>query len=109
MDLVGKFIRVKTTTKDDVFGECLYQITDETQSDSSGTIKNKCVLLGGSGTAARPGMMVFDSLSVIEKNISDGITTLVDENTAEKLVAHYKKQADLGQAPRIGSGVEWDV
>ena len=109
MDLVGKFIRVKTKTQEDVFGECLYHITGETQKDSKGNLKNKCILLGGSGTAARPGMVVFDELSVIEKNISDGITTLVDENDAEKLVAHYKKQADLGQTPMMGTGIEVDV
>ena len=109
MNLIGKFIRVKTKTQEDVFGECLYQITGETQSDSKGNVKNKCILFGGSGSSARPGMIVFDDLSVIEKNINDGITTLVDESDAEKLIEHYKKQVDLGQAPRVGSGVEWDV
>jgi 2-keto-3-deoxy-L-rhamnonate aldolase RhmA len=106
----GVLLRVQTTTKEDVFGECLYEVT-EVGMDCPETGKKdgvRCVMLGGSGPAARTGFTVQDSETAINRNIAEGITTVVDGEKRDKILAVYKDKAQDGKPRSVqhgGSGV----
>ena len=93
MEIIGRYISVKTKTKDDVFGECLYQITGpivDRQTPQGVKKFIKVVMLGGTGPSARPGMVLWDELEGLEKNIQDGIThKLVGDAQAQAMQTHY--------------------
>ena len=97
----GTLLRVKTRTKDDVFGECLYEVVEVGLSFPGRKVKDgvKCVILGGSGPAARRGYTVHDSVEAIERNITEGITTIVPAEQRASIVAHYEGKKPDG-APR---------
>jgi hypothetical protein len=95
MDLVGKFMLVKTRTKDNNFGDCLYQITGpiKEQVMMVGTPPRKvirCEMLGGTGSAAHKGLVIWDILEDLENSLAKGEThQFVDAATATSLISSY--------------------
>jgi hypothetical protein len=73
MNLIGKYILVKTKTKDDIFGDCLYQIVGPVIEHGDKRLV-KCEMLSGTGSSARQGFTVTEDLGVLEAAINIGIT-----------------------------------
>jgi len=76
----GMQIRVKTKTKDDVFGTVTYEIT-EVGLPNRGVV---CSMLFGTGKAARQCFIVRDTEDKILQDISKGITEIVPESEHAK-------------------------
>lgn len=110
----GTLIRVQTKTKEDVFGDCLYEIVEvgiamTNPNNKNETVKDgvKCVMLGGSGPSARKGYTVMDTVSTIEADIRTGITEIVPAAKRAEIVAYYDDKAKDGTPRRVvgGTGV----
>lgn len=86
----GKYIKVITTTKEDVFGTVVYKITDKTVMTKDG-IKVRCDMLGGTGPAARKNYFVYDLISSIEQNIKNKKTVIISEEEAMDFVRKCEK------------------
>lgn len=104
----GTLIRVQTKTKNDVFGDCLYEIVEvgitmANPSNMVQTVKDgvKCVMLGGSGPSARKGYTVMDTASNIEANIRTGITEVIAPQKKAEIVAYYEDKARDGTPRRV--------
>jgi len=110
---IGTYIRVKTKTLEDKFGTCVYKIEgpeEEAELGGQKIIKVKCVMLGGSGPAARSGIPVWDTWEILEQNIKNGITEIISEEEAKKAEAHYASQKDAFDKQHSGTGAfEIDV
>lgn len=109
----GTLLRVRTKTLQDVFGEVLYEVTEAglkaPEKEREGQMDGvKCVMLGGSGPAARKGYTVLDSEFEIMKNVAAGITTIVPPEQRDKILAMFGDKAKDGQK-RCGSGIEVDL
>lgn len=103
---VGDCFKTKTTTKDDVFGTVVWRV--ESMGRKCPTCKGndavKCVLVSGTGPAARPGYPVIDCLQVIEDNIRTGVSQMLDEATAKRL-ASSMTAAKASPNKHAGTGV----
>jgi len=107
----GTLIRVQTRTKEDIFGDCLYEIletgiTMQNPANQEETVTDgvRCVMLGGSGPAAREGYEVMDRESTIERNIREGITEVVPPEKRDEIVDYYKDRAKDGTRRRVEHG-----
>lgn len=94
----GTIIRVQTRTKQDVFGDCMYEITktglkapEVGREDKMDGVK--CVMLGGTGPSARKGYVVIDSEEAIQRNITEGITVIISAEKSKEIIAHYGDKA----------------
>lgn len=109
----GTLIRVQTKTKEDVFGECLYEIAEtglaapEKERREAGEKDGvKCVMLGGSGPAARKGFTIIDSNAKIEHEIASGIIEVVPESNRAEIMAYYEDKKKDGTPRQVtGSGI----
>ena len=111
----GMLLRVQTKTKDDVFGNCLWNLEAvgleiKSAENPSKTVNNgvKCVLLGGSGPAARAGYSVLDTEPRILADIQTGISEIVSEAEKVRIMANFKYKASDGTgrgATHGGTGV----
>lgn len=104
----GTVIRVQTKTRDDVFGDCMYEIVEDglpaPEPSRAGQMDGvKCVMLGGSGPAARAGFSVIDSVFHIENDIRTGITQIVEAKEKAEALAYYNDKK-LDGKPRSVSG-----
>jgi len=83
----GQVLKVKTTTRNDVFGTCWWEVAEtglqapekerrETERDGV-----KCVMLCGTGPSARPGYTVIDSQFRIANDIAAGICQVVPRSS----------------------------
>lgn len=113
---VGIYIRVKTKpspvqqTEETPFGTCVWQVTEvglecpepwrkkdakgnDLPADEIPKDGVKCVMIGGSGPSARAGYTVIDSLLAIEKNMADGITTILPESDVARVEEALKNAA----------------
>ena len=104
----GMLLRVQTKTKEDVFGDCLYEIlevgiTMKNPGNPNQTVKDgvKCVMLGGSGPAARKGLTIMDTAGKIESDIRTGITEVVSEAKRAEIVGYYEDKAKDGTPRRV--------
>jgi len=110
----GTILRVRTRTVNDVFGEVLYEVVETglpaPEKARAGEMDGvKCVMMGGSGPAARKGYSVIDSDYEIQKNIASGIATIVPPEKRDKILAVFGDKAKDGQR-RGGSGaIEVDL
>jgi hypothetical protein len=84
----GQILKVKTETKNDVFGTCWYEVVETglpspEKAKREAGVKDgvKCVLLAGSGPAARPGYSVIDSQERITANMKSGVTEVVSRDS----------------------------
>ena len=106
MDLIGKYISVKTKTKDDTFGECIYKITgpvEERLELGAKKFRIKCEMLGGTGPSARKGLTVWDEVHELENAINAGITHhLISETEAKQLEIQFLK----GKTQKPGNVIE---
>jgi hypothetical protein len=102
----GTLLRVQTTTKEDVFGECLYKVTETGLLSPETGVKDgvRCEMLGGSGPAARKGFTVQDSEAAISKNIQEGITSIVPDDQRAAIVAQYEDKAKDGTPRQVKHG-----
>jgi hypothetical protein len=92
----GDCLKVKTKTKDDVFGTCVYEVLETgLQAPEQGREKEKdgvlCRMISGSGPAARAGMEVTDSEWKIGIDIQQGVTEVLSRSQADLLI---RKQAN---------------
>jgi len=89
----GTFLKVKTRTKDDVFGEVVFEVVETGNHCRfcGGEDGMKCVMLGGSGPAARPGYPVHDCDKVVANNIAEGIAQIIPEGQARAFAKAAKK------------------
>ena len=93
---VGTFLRVTTKTKDDVFGICFYEITDCLDNGSV-----KCVMVGGTGKAARVGYVVMDTQQKIQQDIAAGVTEVV---TKQQALRQTERSNFVDDVARPGAG-----
>ena len=84
---VGQHIRVKTKTKDDVFGSVLYRL------EQTGVHCPHCksaddgmwfLMLGGTGPSATAGRKILDCQKNVERDIAAGVTVLVNPDEARQ-------------------------
>jgi len=109
---VGDCLKVVTTTKLDVFGTCFYEVV-ETGLPSPEKGRNeddgiKCIMLGGSGPAARQGLTVHDSQMKVGIEVKNGTTEVIskEEASAQMTGAHQLPGKAPGDGvPRPGTGV----
>lgn len=98
---VGDCIKVKTITKDDVFGECVYRVV------KTGIFCPECkendgiqfVMLGGTGPAARSGITILDCPKKIRGELQRGITVILPPAQAEAFEKHYASGGKVAQRP----------
>jgi len=105
---IGSFIKVKTKTLEDKFGECVYKIIGpevEVEELGKKVKKVKCVMLGGTGEAARSGMPIWDTFENIERNIDEGITQVIPEDQAKQIEQEcMSKSLEKFDMPHGGKG-----
>ena len=86
---VGTLIQVKTKTKDNTFGEVVYEIVETGIVQKGGASDMvKAVMLGPS---ARKGYTVFDSEANIRRDISAGITKIIPVSKVDSIRAFYNR------------------
>ena len=108
---VGDFIKVKTKTLRNVFGECVYKVLEvdlpslEKSSREVG-IKNgiRFMMMGGTGPSARRGLEVVDSEERISQNIKDGITVILSKEQGAAAEKYYGESQSKSPA-RMNTGV----
>lgn len=85
---VGDLFKTKTTTKNDVFGTVVWRVEEIGKKcpDCKGDDAVKCVMVSGTGPAARPGYPVIDCLQNIERNIAAGVSELLSEAVAKRVL-----------------------
>ena len=88
----GMLIQVKTTTKDNVFGEVVYELEDIGMKTADGVNDGvRAVMLGGNGPCARKGVVILDNERVINQNIKTGITKIIPDAKASSIRSFYNK------------------
>ena len=94
----GDCIKVKTTTKDDVFGTCIYRAEEIGLKCPfcKGQDGIKFVMLGGDGPSARPGMVLVDCEQQIQSDMAKGITQMVNPKQAVAPQVSGVKQHGVG-------------
>ena len=82
----GDFIKVKTKTLRDVFGECVYKVLEvglpapEKERREAGINDGvRFMMMGGTGLSARRGFRVIDSEDKVSKDIQAGITVILSK------------------------------
>jgi len=93
----GMLLKVKTMTHEDVFGDVIWEVAEvgleAPEKERSGQMDGiKCVLLGGSGPAARRGFVVIDSESHVLADIEKKITEIIPADQKESIVAMYPER-----------------
>jgi len=98
---IGDCIKVRTRTQDDVFGECIYRVTNVGQPcpECKGQDAMHFVMLGGTGPAARPGMTIVDCPKKIRNEMTKGITIVLSPAQAEAFEKHYASGGVAVQRP----------
>jgi len=112
---VGMYMRVDTKSprghEESGFGTCVYVVTEVgiecpeewRKKDAKGKALPadqiphdgvRCVMIGGSGPMARAGYTVVDSVAVIEKNIKDGIASMISGQEAKRLEASLRRTVE---------------
>ena len=95
----GMLLKVKTTTKDDVFGEVLWEIDEvglpAPEEARAGKMDGiRCIMLGGTGPAARKGFVVIDSEERLAVDIANGIAKVHDEKDRDVLTSVYPEKIE---------------
>ena len=91
----GDFLKVTTKTLHDVFGICYYEVFEvglKAPEKGREEVMDgvKCVMIGGSGPAARLGFVVIDSQMKIAEDIARGVTEIVSKDKVNSLVTMHK-------------------
>ena len=92
---VGDFLRVKTTTFQDVFGTVLYRVDEVGIKCPIPECPNSdgvaLTMLGGSGPSARPGVVIYDCEKVMQVNVDKKIAVRLPSAQAKPLIESYAK------------------
>ena len=103
----GQCLLVKTTTKNDVFGTVLYRIDEVNMNMPDG--KNdgiRLVMLGGSGPAARGGMVIRDRMDAILDLFRTQKAEFLDAERAKAYEEKFSKKEVTKSTP--GGVIEMD-
>ena len=91
-------LKVTTKTVDDVFGEVLYEVDEvglpspeKERTENDGL---RCVIIGGSGPAARKGYVVIDSEAKVSQDVLDGITQVLPASQKDVMAAAYPEKVE---------------
>lgn len=108
---VGILLKVKTKTLQDVFGECVYEVTEVGLPAREPHRKGindwcKCVMLGGSGPSARKGVTIFDSEADINQWIADNIVQVLPSSKRQEIIDYYEAVEESKRMPNAGKGIE---
>ena len=95
----GSLLKVTTKTQDDVFGDVLWEIDEiglpapekERAGENDGV---RCIILGGTGPAARKGFVVIDSEARIAGDVANGITEIKPASDRDILMSAYPEKVD---------------
>lgn len=95
----GMLLKVKTTTKDDAFGDVVYEVTEvglpapekERKGENDGL---RCVIIGGSGKSARKGFVVIDSEAKVQQDVENGITEVLPASQKDVMAAAYPEHIE---------------
>jgi hypothetical protein len=104
-------LKVRTKTLQDVFGECVYEVTEVGLPAREPHRKGindwmKCVMLGGSGLSARKGLVLFDSEEDINQWITDGIVQILPSGKMQEIVDYYEALEASKKVPNAAKGIE---
>ena len=107
----GMLLKVRTKTLQDVFGECVYEVTEVGLPAREPHRKGindwvKCVMLGGSGPSARKGVTIFDSEEDINQWITDGLVQILPATKMQEVVDYYEALEASKKVPNAGKGIE---
>jgi len=98
----GEYMLIKTTTKDDVFGDVIWRCDAVNVPLPDGKKTGlKFTMMGGTGPSARQGLVVVDSEKNIEANLKSGIAKIMPKANAEA----YAKQC-LNDKTNTVAGIE---
>ena len=88
---VGDYIKVKTQTKDDVFGECVYKVvkTGLKCPECKGDDAIHFVMIGGTGPSACAGRTIVDCPQKIGREMQKGITVVLSPAQAAAFEKMY--------------------
>lgn len=85
----GQYIKVKTKTLEDVFGECVFKILGTgfpcPHCDNKPLHGVKFEMIGGTGPSARKGIVIVDCGVQRWKMFEEGKIQLVDKTVAESM------------------------
>jgi len=103
----GVLLKCKTTTKDDVFGDVVWEVLEvglkapekERVNENDGI---KCIILGGSGPAARKGFTVIDSEAHVMADVAKGVTKILPATDKDVMLAAYPEK--IGDSVHSGTG-----
>jgi len=86
----GQYLLVETKTKNDIFGTVLYCV-DEVGLETKDGVNDgvRLVMMGGSGSAARTGMTILDTVRELERLIREKTAQLIDASKAKAYEAKY--------------------
>ena len=109
---VGDCLKAETKTTGDTFGTCFYEVLETglpapEKGRENETDGIKCVMLGGSGPAARKGLTLIDSQWKISLEIQQGIIEVLSKEVAIKALDEQPKTASSieNDTPRPATGV----
>ena len=108
---VGDCLRVQTTTVQDVFGVCYYEILETglpaPEAHRQGQMDGvKARMMGGSGPSAREGLVIRDSQERIGSDIVSGVIEVMSKEKAEMLLSSTPNRcSSIEGAARPATGV----
>ena len=89
----GTLIQVKTKTRENIFGEVVYEIQETGLPTNDGVNDGvKAMMLGGNGPSARSGLIIMDTDRVIKQNIAEGITKVIAPERKAAIMSFYAGQ-----------------
>ena len=99
---IGDCLKIKTKTKDDVFGEVIWEVADVGSTLYRNEPGIKLVMLRGSGPSARKGYTIIDKLAEVEAKIADGSIKVISKQQAETIVVDTTGVNNTQSMPRHG-------
>lgn len=104
---VGLKIKVETKTFGNSFGICIWEIIQTGIPIEKGYRKGRSdgvrvKLLGGSGTSAAPGLILFDSAEKLNDDIKNGIAKVISDKEASGMSERYI----VGPNPLFGEEID---
>ena len=93
----GVFLKTRTKTLNDVFGEVIWEVAETglkaPEEERKGAMDGvKCVMIGGTGSAARAGFVVIDSEYRIGLDVSAGITVVISPEQKDEILGEYGRK-----------------
>ena len=104
---VGLKLKVEAKTFGNSFGICIWEIIQTGILIEKGNRKGRSdgvrvKLLGGSGTSAAPGLIMFDSAEKLSEDIKNGIAKVISDKEASGMSDRYI----VGPNPLFGKEID---